>query len=149
MEIRTEVEISAPPAEVWRVLLDFPRYPEWNPFIVELRGEAESGALLELTLSLPDSNRERALRARLLKCEAERELRWLAHSWMKGLFDGEHFFRLEPRGETRTRVVQGEDFSGILLRLLLPRVTEAARGFVYMNQALKRRVEAGPTAARP
>jgi hypothetical protein len=67
---------------------------------------------------------------------------------MKGLFDGEHFFRLEPRGEARTRVVQGEDFSGVLLRFLLPRVTEAARGFVYMNQALKRRVEAGPATGR-
>lgn len=147
MEIRTEVEISATPAEVWRVLLDFPRYPEWNPFIVELDGEARSGATLALVLSLPDSNRERPLRARLLKCEPEHELRWLGHTWMKGLFDGEHFFRLEPRGEGRTRVVQGEDFSGILLRFLLPRVTEAARGFVYMNQALKRRVEGGPATA--
>ena len=147
MEIRTEIEIAAPVREVWRVLSDFRRYPEWNPFIVELRGEAETGAALDLTLILPDSNQERVFRARLLKCEASRELRWLSHLWMKGLFDGEHFVRLEARGEN-TRVVQGEDFSGILLRFSMPRVTEAARGFVYMNQALKRRVESRTNPAR-
>lgn len=140
MEIRTEIEIAAPPSEVWRVLLDFRRYPEWNPFIVQLKGEAKTGASLHLTISLPDSNSERALRAELLECEPEGELRWLGHLWMKGLFDTEHFVRLEARG-AGTRVVHGQDFSGILLRFLMPRVTEAARGFVYMNQALKRRVE--------
>jgi len=140
MEIRTEIEIAAPPSDVWRVLSDFRRYPEWNPFIVALRGEAKTGAALDLTISLPDSNNERVLRAQLLRCEPEDELRWLGHLWMKGLFDGEHFVRLEARGD-KTRVIQGEDFSGVLLRFLMPRVTEAARGFVYMNQALKRRVE--------
>lgn len=122
------------------MLLDFRRYPEWNPFIVELKGEAKTGAALDLTISLPNSNSERVVRAQLLKCQPEDELRWLGHWWMKGLFDGEHFVRLETRGGG-TRVVQGEDFSGVLLRFLMPRVTEAARGFVYMNQALKRRVE--------
>jgi hypothetical protein len=147
MEIRTEIEIAAPPADVWRVLLDFRRYPEWNPFIVDFKGEAKPGASVALTISLPDSNSERQFQARLLKCEPESELRWLGHLWMKGLFDGEHFLRLEARGTGQTRVVHGEDFSGIFLRFLLPKVTEAARGFVYMNQALKRRVEGKPKAS--
>lgn len=141
MEIRTEIEIAAPPADVWRVLLDFPRYPEWNPFIVEMKGEAKALASVSLTVSLPDSNSERVIRAQLLKCEADSELRWLGHLWMKGLFDGEHFLKLEARSAAQTRVIHGQDFSGIFLRFLLPKVTEAARGFVYMNQALKRRVE--------
>ena len=75
MEIRTEIEIAAPPSEVWRVLLDFRRYPEWNPFIVELKGEAKTGAALDLTISLPNSNSERVVRAQLLKCQPEDELR--------------------------------------------------------------------------
>ena len=148
MEVRTEIEISAPAAEIWKVLLDFRRYPEWNPFIVRIAGEPEVGSRLAITLSLPDSNREREIGPRLLRCDAERELRWLGHLGMKGLFDGEHFFRLEARGDGTTRVVHGEDFSGILLRFMLNQVTEATRGFVYMNQALKRRVEQGARRAR-
>ncbi|MFZ5894548.1 MAG: SRPBCC family protein [Myxococcota bacterium] len=148
MEVRTEIEISASPAEIWKVLLDFRHYPEWNPFIVHINGEAKVGAELGMTLSLPDSNRERELSARLLKCEEQRELRWLGHLWMKGLFDGEHFFKLEPRPDGTTRLVQGEDFNGILLRFMLAQVTEATRGFVYMNQALKRRIEQGARKLR-
>jgi hypothetical protein len=142
LEVRTEIEISAPPEAVWAVLLDFPRYPEWNPFIVDLQGEPRPGSPLRATFCLPDSNREQRFRPRLVKCEPPHELRWLGHLWMKGLFDGEQFFRLQASGTGGTRFVHGEDFSGILLRLLMPRITEATRGFVYMNQALKRRVEA-------
>ncbi len=133
---------------MWKVLLDFRRYPEWNPFIVDIVGEPKVGERLSLTLSLPDSNREQQLNARLLKCDSERELRWLGHLVMKGLFDGEHFFRLEARDDGTTRVVHGEDVSGLLLKLLIGRVTEATRGFVYMNQALKRRVENKARAKR-
>lgn len=147
MEVRTEIEIAAPPAAIWKVLLDFRRYPEWNPFIVRIAGEAKVGSALEMTLSLPDSNREREVSPRLLRCDAEQELRWLDHLWMKGLFDGEHFFRLEPRSDGTTRVVHGEDFHGIFLRFMLKQVTEQTRGFVYMNQALKKRVEQGARRA--
>lgn len=147
MEIRTEIEISATPAEVWAELVEFSRYPEWNPFIVSLRGEAKVGAKLEVTMSLPDSNKEHTFGPRLIKCDEAAELRWLGHLWMKGLFDGEHFFRLEAAGPDSTRFVHGEDFSGILLRFLLPRMNDVARGFVYMNLALKRRVEAKKSGA--
>ena len=43
MEIRTEVEIAAPAAEVWRTLTAFADYGEWNPFITQLSGELREG----------------------------------------------------------------------------------------------------------
>jgi hypothetical protein len=141
MEIRTEIEIAASPREVWHVLADFPRYPEWNPFIVGIRGKLELGARLSVVESEPESHRERALEVRVKCCEANRELRWLAHTLMKGLLDGEHFLVLEAAGAGKTRVIHGENTTGILLRFALGRVTLKTRGLVYMNQALKRRVE--------
>jgi hypothetical protein len=140
MEIRTEVEIDAPIGAVWNVLVDFARYPEWNPFIVGLEGTPAEGERLTVTLSMPETAKEYRFRPRILRCEPEKELRWLGHLWVKGLFDGEHFFRLEPRGE-RTRFIHGEDFFGILLRFSGQMFTLTTRGFVYMNQALKQRVE--------
>ena len=38
-----ETPIPAPPELVWDVLIDFPRYGEWNPFITSIEGELEVG----------------------------------------------------------------------------------------------------------
>ena len=141
MEIRSELEIAAPAAEVWGILTDFPRYQEWNPFITELQSDGVVGNALRLSLSLPEG-RDYRLNARLLRMEADYELRWRAHLLFPGLFDGEHFLRLQTVDPRRTRFVQGENFSGVLLRFSGRTLTQVARGFDYMNEALKRRAEA-------
>jgi hypothetical protein len=123
------------------VLVDFPRYSEWNPFLVSVSGKLDLGAPLTLIESEPESNRERSQIVRVKRCEPERELRWLGHSVMKGLLDGEHFLLLEPTARGHTRLIHGENTTGILLKFALARVTLKTRGLVYMNQALKRRVE--------
>ena len=46
------VEIDAPQAFVWDVLVDFDRYPEWNPFTVRVDTRLEVGA--DVVLHLPD-----------------------------------------------------------------------------------------------
>ena len=140
MEIRTEVEIAAPVSEVWRTLTRFADYQEWNPFITEISGELREGEPLEALLSLPEG-RDVRIRPRLLRCTENEELRWRGHLLFPGLFDGEHFFRVEAREPNRTRFIQGENFSGILLRFSGNTITRTARGFVYMNEALKKRVE--------
>ena len=142
MEIRAEVEIAAPASEVWRTLTDFSHYQEWNPFITELSGECREGSGLVVRLSLPEGS-DHTVRPRLVHLEEERELRWRGHLLFPGLFDSEHFFRLQAVDEQRTRFTQGENFSGVLVRFSGRTITRAARGFVYMNEALKRRVEAG------
>ena len=55
--LHTEIQIEADPAEVWAVLTDFDRYPDWNPFIVDVRGDAEPGERLRVTLSPPGGRR--------------------------------------------------------------------------------------------
>lgn len=140
MELRTEIEIDAPPNAVWAVLIDFPRFRDWNPFIASVSGEAKVGERLEVVLSPPEG-REMTFRPTVLVVDPERELRWLGHLFFRGLFDGEHFFRLVEVAKTRTRFVHGENFTGILVKPLTQTLTKTARGFVYMNQAIKRRVE--------
>lgn len=147
MEIRTEVEILAPAAAVWRVLLDFERYPEWNPFIVKLAGDPTPGSRLSATVSLPETAKELHLQPRVLVCEPDRELRWRVHVGFKGLLDREHFFRLTET-QDGTRLMHGEDVSGLLLRFALDTITLATRGCVYMNQALKTRVEGARSSRR-
>lgn len=148
MQLRTELEIDAPPAQVWEVLTDFAAYHEWNPFITAIAGELRTGAELTVTLSPPES-RDATFRPRVLVCDAPRELRWRGHLFIKGLFDGEHYFKCDATTEGRTRFVHGEDFSGFFVKYVAQRLTHVARGFVYMNEALKRRVEGRPRPPGP
>jgi hypothetical protein len=140
VELRTELEIDAPPERVWEVLADFAAYHEWNPFITGIAGDLRQGAELTVTVSPPESS-DATFRPRVLVCEEPRELRWRGQLWVKGLFDGEHYFQCQEAPGGRTRFVHGENFSGLFVRFAGKTLTHVARGFVYMNQALKERVE--------
>ena len=37
--IESDIEIEAPAAEVWRVLTNFARYPEWNPYAIRIEAD--------------------------------------------------------------------------------------------------------------
>lgn len=127
--------------QVWSVLTDFAKYPEWNPFIQEASGEAKTGARLKVRIHPPDGG---PMTFRPTVCEASpgRELRWLGHLWLPGLFDGEHAFRIEPAGAGQARFRQSEQFRGILVPLFPSAMYERTRrGFEAMNRALRETVE--------
>jgi hypothetical protein len=84
-------------------------------------------------------------RPTVLKAEPNRELRWIGHLLIPGLFDGEHIFTIEPLGANRVRFVQREIFSGLLVPLFAKGLdTDTQRGFGEMNQALKAQAEQAP-----
>ena len=140
-EIEAAVTINAPADAVWRVLTDFAAYPEWNPFIRSADVALEVGRHLKLFITVP-KGWKMTLRPEVLAVEPGRSFRWLGRTLVGGLFDGAHAFALEPAGEGRTRVVQRETFSGILVPLLGGIVAAGAqRGFEAMNAALKTRAE--------
>jgi hypothetical protein len=77
----------------------------------------------------------------VLAVKPERELRWLGKLLLPGLFDGEHYFLLEPIGEERTRFTHGENFSGLLVSIFGGALSATEEGFKAMNLALKRQAE--------
>ncbi len=140
--IRHEVEIGAPAARVWTVLTEFGSYPDWNPFIRSISGEARAGSRLEVRIQ-PPGGRGMTFRPTVRAVQPGRELRWLGRLLVPGLFDGEHALRIEPLDEGRVRFVQEESFAGLLVPLLGGALRRTEEGFVQMNEALKRRVERG------
>ncbi len=142
-EITTDIEINAAPSGVWRVLTDFERFPEWNPFITRAEGELRVGATLEIFVQIPESTGRR-FRPRVLKVEPERELVWLGQLAVPGLFNGEHRFRIEPH-DGGSRFIHSERFTGLIVPLLGAAgvLKKTERGYHLMNEALKHRVERG------
>jgi hypothetical protein len=139
-QIETEIDIDAPAARVWALLTDFSRMGAWNPFIKAISGKLAVGERLCVDIAPPGKSAMR-FRPVILTLRPERELRWLGHVALKGIFDGEHYFLLEPLDENRTRLTQGEIFSGILVGVLAGMLPATRNGFEAMNLALKLRAE--------
>ena len=143
-ELHSEIEIAASAQRVWDILTDFSSYPQWNPFIRRISGEAKIGERLDVHLEPPES-RGVTLKPKVLNIEPNRELRWLGHLLVPGLFDGDHTLAIEPLEENRVRFVQREAFKGLLAPLLAGSLdNNTRRGFEAMNRALKERAEAPP-----
>ena len=139
-QIRTEIEIAAEPEAVWSVLTDFNKYPEWNPFIKKIEGEAVVGEQLDATFHPLHMENPQNLKLIIQVANENEELRWLGRILIPGLLEGEQYFLLTET-ESGTRFTHGENFTGLLL--LFIDVSENAPSFEAVNRELKVRTEAG------
>ncbi len=140
--ISTEITINAPREKVWAILTDFNNYYSWNPFIVQSSGQAVVGSRLINTMM--NGKGTMVFKPVVLTVKQNEYFDWLGSLFIKGLFDGHHYFKLEDLGNGQTRLTQGENFSGILAGLLLISIGKQTRkGFEKMNEALKERAERG------
>jgi hypothetical protein len=145
-ELRTEIDIDAPPSSVWAILTDLSAYPDWNPFITSSEGSVGVGERLTNRLE-PPGGKALTFKPTITAVEEGRVLEWLGRLVVPGLFDGRHRFELVPTGDG-SRLIHTERFSGVLVPLLKKRLdTETLAGFAAMNTALKARAES-PNAPR-
>lgn len=136
-ELYTDITILSPPAKVWEVLTDFDSYPDWNPFIRSINGEAAVGGRIEVTLALPDA-KPMKLKPRVLRYSENEEFRWAGNLGIPGIFDGEHIFELKEDQDGNTAFIQRERFRGILVPFLKKMLDNGTRhGFIDMNTKLK------------
>jgi hypothetical protein len=141
LELKTEIEINSTVERVWSILLDFPQYSQWNTFIRSVAGTPKAGERLTVLIHA-DGSRGMTFRPIVLLARQNRELRWLGRLFVPGIFDGEHYFQLEPLAPNHVKFIQGERFSGLLVPPAKTRLEgETRAGFIAMNQALKTRAE--------
>ncbi len=144
--IEPAIDIQADPQRVWRILTDFAACPSWKPFIRRISGEAHAEARLEVRIQ-PTVGRGMIFRPTVLVAEPDRELRWLGRFLVPRLFDGEHAFVIEPRGDRHVRLVQREVLRGLLVPLFARSLDAGTlEGFRAMNAAIKRMAEGGSAA---
>lgn len=140
-KIETSVLINASAERVWNLLMDAPAYPEWNPFIQQLEGTLAKGETIKAKIQ-PPGKQAMIFKPIVLVCDTNKEFRWIGKLMIKGLFDGEHFFKLEAINAKQTKLIHGEQFSGLLTGILLAMIAKATKeGFHQMNEALKARAE--------
>src|SRR2546427_464199 len=114
--IETQIEIAAAPERVWALLMDFPSYATWNPFVRSIEGEPEVGQQLKVLVQSPAGGAMR-FRPAVLVAQKYGEFRWKGKFLVPGLLDGEHYFRIERTSGDGVVFHHGELFSGLLVPL--------------------------------
>lgn len=146
-ELTSSIDIDAPPPRGVGHAGRLRRVPTWNPFITSAVGplpgrrpaHGPPAAVLGPAVTLRPS---------VIEVVQRHRLHWRGRLGVRGLFDADHLFLVEPRATEGSRLVQHEQFSGLLVpifRASLDRGTLPA--FHAMNQALKVRAEAATTAS--
>lgn len=138
--ITTEISIAATPETVWAVLTNFEAYPNWNPFIISITGDKAVGEKLVIRIQT-STDKEMTFKPKVLVFQAHEELRWLGNAGIKGIFDGEHYFKMVKQENGHTQFIHGEKFSGLLVGLMKNTLKKTKEGFERMNEALKRECE--------
>ena len=134
--IRSETLIHATPDRVWSVLVDFAAHAEWDPFLVAIDGAAREGERLGVTF-----HNGWTMRPTVTRVDPGKSLEWFGKLAFGGLFDGRHRFDLIEE-DGGTRLVQSEEFTGVLVPLTGRMIADTEQQFGRLNDALRARVEA-------
>jgi len=135
------VAIDAPPSEIWRVLVDLDRYPEWNRYATSAVGELRVGG--EVEINVPRQGEKRGpVNNRVTELVINQRLCWRSLSWYKFLVYGVRCRHLEvqPDGSTIFREVETMhgSLAGVIQRAMAPQLL---RGLQSECESLKEEVE--------
>ena len=134
------LEIEAPPEVVWEVLTDFPRYAEWNPFVVDCKSTLEPGSPIDLRVKLfthPQDQREW-----MTEHVPGRRFAYRMKPFPLGALSSARSHDIESAGPRKTRYRSHFELRGWLVpvvRVVLG--ARLARGFDGMSNAIKDRAE--------
>ncbi|MBL3520019.1 SRPBCC domain-containing protein [Arcobacter lanthieri] len=138
-EIETSIKISSTPNKIWQELTNFDEYKNWNPSIIDINGELKESKTIKIVVKMNEKTMN--FKPKILKCEENKELRWLGKIFLGGIFDGEHYFLIKDNSDGTTTFIQGEKFSGVLIPFFGKIILNTKKGFEAMNEELKKRVE--------
>ncbi|MBL4762378.1 MAG: SRPBCC domain-containing protein [Gammaproteobacteria bacterium] len=141
-EIKTEIEISAPPSKVWSIIKDINNWHQWSPIINASNGEASIGSKLSITMMGKEKGQDGPQYNPIIKeLNEPNYFRWRAHMLAGFIFTNDKIFELEET-KSGTRLTHTETFKGILTPIFFGQVKKAVPPMLNsMNKALKELAE--------
>lgn len=141
-EIKTEIEISAPPTKVWSILSDINNWEKWSPIIKESKGIASVGS--ELTIAMIGKNEGEdgpVYKPVITELDKPNQFRWRAHMLTGFIFTNYKVIELEETS-SGTHLTHKEMFKGLLAPIFCGQMEEGVPPMLNsMNQALKELAE--------
>ena len=141
-EIKTAIEISAPPSKVWPVLVDVNGWQQWNPIISHSSGTAAVGSKLSITMVGKEEGKDGPKYSPIItELDEPHYYRWRAHMLAEFIFTNEKIIELE-KTDTGTRLTHIETFSGLLAPIMCGQMEIGVPPMLNsMNHALKKLAE--------
>lgn len=136
--VTTSIEIDAPHSQVWAVLTDFGSMPEWSSSFQGLVGDFRDGG--QATATFRTMGLTQRFDHQLKFFEDGIQFGW-SDPLPAGITD-RHIYRVEPLLNSRSRLVQSDEFHGPGVRVLgklLARQSKSA--YPAFNRELKARAE--------
>jgi len=138
---RTTFPIEASSEVVWDVLVDFERYPEWNPSLPAIAGELQVGSTVSMSLAMPGRPSPK-VKAELTEVVPQQRLVWHGNVGADWLFAGDRQFVIDPGEGDTVQFTHVEDVRGLLFPLFRALMGSAIqRHHEGLNEALTRRAE--------
>ncbi len=135
MTCRVDVDISASPEDVWRLLADAKSFPRWNSTVTRIDGDIRDGE--RLSIHVPGT--ARTFTPRVSEVVPAQRMTW--SDGIVGVFKGVRTFVLEPRERGATHFTMEERFSGVMFALVKGMLPDFRPIFEAYADDLKREAE--------
>lgn len=141
-EVRHEITLDAPVERVWKMIIDFEHYSQWNTQLSYLGGKVVLNEKLHLKLAVEGAT-PYEFKPIVSQWKERQVFGWIAITGLPRVFDGEHFFELTDLKNGKTLLINREEYRGILSLVMqqLPMMKLAPKGFQKMNMEFKAYVE--------
>jgi hypothetical protein len=134
--------IDASPDEVWAVVEDIARYPDWDSGVERVEGRLAQGEKIKV---YSEANPGRAFPVTVTELTPGRGMTW-SGGMPLGLFKGVRTYRLAAEGGG-TRFTMREEYTGPLLPLIWRTMPDLQPSFDKFARGLKARAEGGSSAS--
>ncbi|MFK7826978.1 MAG: SRPBCC family protein [Oligoflexales bacterium] len=141
-KVQTEIEISAPPEDVWKVLSNIDDWQNWSPVINKSQGTAALGSKVVITMCSKEEGKDGPKYSPVItKFDEPKSLHWRATMMAGIIFTNDKHIDLE-KTDSGTRVIHKELFSGIMAAMMGSHMEDGVPPILNkMNEALKQKVE--------
>lgn len=136
------VEIAAPAEFVWDVLVDYAKYPEWNPYTIAVSTTLEIGGVIDLTLPSRDGSDTTFLNREFIRIvDPPHHLRYDTADEIPGVF-GVRDQWITSLGADRCAYHTTDTLSGKYADIVMEKTGDWIKaGFDSVAHALKARAE--------